>query len=488
MDLNLRVLNQVTGILLLVSGCSMILPALVAVIYGETSCLLAFVKVLIPSVLTGAILVIFARPKNVHMRMRDGFLIVSVCWLLLSLIGALPFVISGSIPNYIDAFFETCSGYSTTGATILTDIESLPRSMLFWRSFTHWIGGMGVLVLAVALLPALGIGGQFIAKAESPGPTLSKLTPKISDTARLFYILYLVFTVIEIILLLMGGVNIYDACIHTFGTVGTGGFSSYNAGVAAFDSLYVEIILTIFMFVSGASYYLYFLALQNGVRNFLRDSEFKLYFLIFAVSSVLIAAALLLDGNYATFGEALRYSSFQSVSILTTTGFATADYIFWPTFCQIMLLLLFFIGGCSSSTAGGIKVIRIFVLMKLIKRTIGMKLHPSAVVTVKVNGNKILPGDTVSGIASFVFLYICLIFAGSILLSLENIDLLTCFSATASCLGNIGPAFGEAGPMLNYNFFSEGSKLLLSFMMIAGRLELFTLIMLFSRKFWNPYH
>jgi len=466
----------------------MILPAVVAVIYGETSSLLAFVKVLIPSIFTGVLFVIFARPKNVHMRIRDGFLIVSVCWLLLSLIGALPFVISGSIPNYIDAFFETCSGYSTTGASILADIESLPKSMLFWRSFTHWIGGMGVLVLAVALLPALGIGGQFIAKAESPGPTLSKLTPKISDTARLFYILYLIFTVTEIILLLIGGVNIYDAFIHTFGTVGTGGFSNYNMGIAAFDSLYVEIILTIFMFISGASYYLYFLALRSGIRTFLHDSEFKLYSLIFVLFSVMIATGLLVQGEYDTFGEAIRYSSFQTVSILTTTGFATADYIFWPTFCQITLLLLFFIGGCSSSTAGGIKVIRVFVLIKLIKRTIGMKLHPSAVVTVKVNDNKILPGDTVSGIASFVFLYIFLIFAGSILLSLENIDLLTCFTATASCIGNIGPAFGEVGPMLNYSFLSEGSKMLLSFMMIAGRLELFTLIMLFSGKFWNPYH
>jgi trk system potassium uptake protein TrkH len=316
--------------------------------------------------------------------------------------------LSGSIPNYIDAFFETCSGYSTTGATILRILNHCQNQCLlaFFYPLDRRNGCAGP---GRGFASRPGIGGQFIAKAESPAPTLSKLTPKISDTARLFYILYLVLTIIEIILLLMGGVNIYDACIHTFGTVGTGGFSSYNAGIAAFDSLYVEIILTIFMFVSGASYYLYFLALQNGVRNFLRDSEFKLYFLIFAVSSVLIAAGLLLDGNYATFGEALRYSSFQSISILTTTGFATADYIFWPTFCQIMLLLLFFIGGCSSSTAGGIKVIRVFVMMKLIKRTIGMKLHPSAVVTVKVNGNKTLPGDTVSGIASFVFLYICLI-------------------------------------------------------------------------------
>jgi trk system potassium uptake protein len=486
MDLNLRALTKVAGVLLLVMGGAMILPLIVGLIYHEPVSVRAFLVVVIPCLVAGGVLAYFPKTKSHQFRIRDGYLIVSVSWLIASLVGAIPFVISGAIPSYVDAVFETCSGFSTTGASILPDIEALPQSMLFWRSFTHWIGGMGILILAIALLPALGLGGQFLAKAESPGPTLSKLTPKISDTAKMFYILYSIYTMVEILLLMAGGMNLFDASIHTFGTVGTGGFSNYNYGVASFDSAYIDGVITLFMFLSGASYFLYFLVLRRGPRAFFRDGEFKVYFSIVAVATILITLGLWGFGVYDTPLEAFRYGVFQVVSIVTTTGFANADFVLWPLFCQMILFLLFFVGGCSASTAGGIKPIRLLILGKLVRRTIELKLHPSSVTPLKLD-NRILPVEVPSGIAAFTFLYILLFFAGGILVSLDNVDFISSFSASGACLGNIGPGFGVIGPLSNYSVFSDGSTIVLSFLMIAGRLELFTLIILFTKKFWYPY-
>jgi trk system potassium uptake protein len=486
MALNFRALLKVAGVLLLVMGGAMFLPLIVGLIYNEPTSVKSFLFVSIPCLIIGAALVFFIHIKNSQFRIRDGYLIVSICWALASLVGAIPFVISGAIPSYVDAVFETCSGLSTTGASILADIEALPQSMLFWRSFNHWIGGMGILLLAVALLPAMGMGGHFMVKAESPGPTLSKITPKVSDTAKMFYLLYSFYTVLEIILLLMGGMSLYDSMIHTFGSVGTGGFSNYNSGIAAFDSAYIDGVLTVFMFLSGTSYFLYFVAFRRGFGAFLRDGEFKLYVYIISGATLLIMLGLMGFGVVDTWFEAFRFGIFQVVSITTTTGFANADFALWPIFCQMILFLLFFVGGCSSSTAGGIKPIRLLVLFKLIKRTVGLKLHPSSVAPLKLD-NRILPVEVPSGIAAFTFLYIVTFFAGGLIVSLDNVDLMTTFSAVGACLGNIGPGFGGIGPLSNYSFFSDGSKIVLSYLMIAGRLELFTVIILFTRKFWYPY-
>jgi trk system potassium uptake protein TrkH len=486
MDLNLRALTKIAGVLLLVLGGTMILPLIVGLIYREPASVRAFLAVILPCLVAGGALAYFPKTKSHQFRIRDGYLIVSVSWMIASLVGAIPFVISGAIPSYVDAVFETCSGFSTTGASILPDIEALPQSMLFWRSFTHWIGGMGILIFAIALLPALGLGGQFLAKAESPGPTLSKLTPKISDTAKMFYILYSIYTIAEILLLMAGGMNLFDACIHTFGSVGTGGFSNYNYSVIAFDSASIDGIITLFMFLSGTSYFLYFLVLRRGPRAFFRDGEFKVYFAIVAAATILITLGLWGFGVYETPLQAFRYGIFQVVSIVTTTGFANADFVLWPTFCQMILFLLFFVGGCSSSTAGGIKPIRLLVLGKLVGRTAELKLHPSSVKPLKLD-NRILPVEVPSGIAAFTFLYILMFFAGGILVSLDNVDFISSFSASGSCLGNIGPGFGVIGPLSNYSVFSDGSTIVLSFLMIAGRLELFTLILLFTKKFWYPY-
>jgi len=486
MDLNLRALTKIAGVLLLVLGGAMTLPLIVGLIYHEPVSVRSFLVVVAPCLVVGGALAYFPKTKSRQFRIRDGYLIVSVSWAIASLVGALPFVISGEIPSYVDAVFETCSGFSTTGASILPDIEALSQSMLFWRSFTHWIGGMGILILAVALLPAMGIGGHFLAKAESPGPTLSKLTPKISDTAKMFYVLYSIYTVVEIILLMAGGMNLFDACIHTFGTVGTGGFSNYNYSVIAFDSAYIDGVITLFMFLSGASYFLYFLVLRRGPRAFFRDGEFKLYFSIVAVATILITLGLWGFGVYDTPLQAFRYGIFQVVSIVTTTGFANADFVLWPTFCQMILFLLFFVGGCSSSTAGGIKPIRLLVLGKLVRRTIELKLHPSSVTPLKLD-NRIMPVEVPSGIAAYTFLYILMFFIGGTLVCLDGVDFMSSFSATGACLGNIGPGFGAVGPLSNYSIFSDRSTILLSFLMIAGRLELFTLIILFTKRFWYPY-
>jgi len=485
MDLNWNVIFRVTGALFIVIGFSMLPAMIVSVIYDEPDIIEAFMKTMIPSILFGGLLMLLNKQKEGRTKVRDGYIIVALCWILASCIAAAPFVISGGIANPIDAFFETCSGFSTTGSTILTDIEAMSKGLLFWRSFTHWLGGMGILIFAIALLPSLGISGQAIAKAEAPGPTLDKLTPKLSDTAKMLYMLYICFTAAETILLMFGGLSLFDSLVHTFGTVGTGGFSSYNDSIAHFDSAYVDVVISIFMIMSGVNFNLYFIIFRQNLKGFFKDAEFRLYLSIVGISTLLIGVFLYSSGNISNIGTSFRYSLFQTATIISTTGYATANFDLWPTFCKMILLSLMFIGGCSCSTGGGVKVIRILVILKLIKRGISLKLHPNAFVSLKMN-NKPLPVDTVSAIASFVFLYMLTIFAGTILISMNGFNLLTSFSAVVACLGNIGPGFDLVGPVMNFSIFSNGSKLLLSFLMLAGRLELFTMFLLLTPRFWNP--
>lgn len=485
MDFNWNVIFRVTGALFIVIGFSMLPAMVVSVIYDEPDIIEAFIKSILPSIFFGGLLMRLNKQKEGRTKVRDGYIIVALCWILASAIASVPFVISGAIPNPIDAFFETCSGFSTTGSTILTDIESMAKGLLFWRSFTHWLGGMGILIFAIALLPSLGISGQAIAKAEAPGPTLDKLTPKLSDTAKMLYLLYIFFTVAETILLMFGGLSLFDALVHTFGTVGTGGFSSYNDSIAHFDSAYVDIIISIFMIMSGVNFNLYFIILRQNLKGFFKDAEFRLYLVIIGLSTFLIGISLYSTGTISNIGTSFRYSLFQTATIITTTGYATANFDLWPTFCKMLLFTLMFVGACSCSTGGGVKVIRILVIFKLIKRGISLKIHPSAYVSLKIN-NKPLPVDTVSAIASFVFLYLLTIFAGTLIISINGFNLLTSFSAVATCLGNIGPGFDLVGPVMNFSIFSNGSKLLLSFLMLAGRLELFTMFLLLTPRFWNP--
>jgi len=485
MILNYSVIAKVTGIIFIIISLSMVPSLFVSLIYSEPDAVRAFIITIIPMLLFGGFISYKVKSNMNHLKIRDGFAIVALCWFLSSVLGAVPFMVSGYIPNFADAFFETASGFSTTGSSILTDIEILPKGLLFWRSFTHWLGGMGIIVFAIALLPALGINGQKIAKAETTGITFGKLTPKISESSKILYAIYIGFTILEVILLLLGDMSLYDAFINTFGSVGTGGFSNYNTSIAHYDNLYIDIVISVFMFLAGINFTLYYYILIGHWKEFLKDSELRCYLIIISASVLLIALNLWFNDFYGSIGEALRYSFFQSTSIMTTTGFATANYDLWPSFSKMVLFILLFIGGCTSSTSGGIKVIRILIMLKLIKRGIALRLHPRAVVSIKLN-KKAISSDTVSAVANFVFLYVGLFFLGTILLSLENFDLITTASAVAACIGNVGPGFNLVGPVLNYSIFSDVSTFFLGMLMLIGRLELFTIILLFSRQFWNP--
>lgn len=485
MDLNWNVILRVIGALFIVIACAMLPSLAVALIYEETSSVHAFILTILPSIIIGVLMVTYNRPKDSRTKMRDGYIIVAICWVLASFIASVPFVISGEIPSFIDAFFEMCSGFSTTGASILTDVEVIPKGLLFWRSFTHWLGGMGILIFAIALLPSLGISGQAIAKAETPSPTLDKLTPKLSDTAKMLYLLYICFTLIETMLLKLGGLSLYDSLVHTFGTIATGGFSTYNKSIAHFDSAYVDIVISFFMIVAGVNFNLYFILLKNGFNSFFKDLELRVFlFMVFGFSLV-IGLNLYATNAYESLLDSFRYSIFQTATIISTTGYATANYDLWPTFSKIILLVLMLIGGSSSSTSGGMKVMRILVIIKFIKRGVAIKLHPSAIVNLKFGG-KTLPIEVISAIASFIFLYIVTIFISTIIISLDGFSPLTSFSAVIACLGNIGPGFDLVGPAMNYSIFSDWAKFLLSILMLMGRLELFTILMLLTPRFWNP--
>lgn len=487
MNLSISSMCRITGIVLMVISLSMLPSIFVSIIFDGADIYMPFIYTMIITLAMGIALTKFFIHDSFRLKVRDGFLIVTLCWIISCFVGGIPFIVTGAIPNMANAFFESCSGFSTTGSSILADIEALPKGLMFWRSFTHWIGGLGILVITIALIPSLGIGGQNIAVSETPGPALDKITPKMSDTAKTLLTIYILFTVLETVLLMAGGMDLFDALIHTFGTVGTGGFSNYNTSIAHFDSTYIRIIITAFMFLCGVNFNLFYFSVKRGPKVFREDSEFKLYLGFFSGITIFLFAVLLLSRTYTSFSEAAVDSAFQTASILTTTGFASADYETWPMVCQIAILLLMFMGGCSSSTSGGIKIVRIYVVLQLIRRGVATKLHPNVVENIKLNG-KTMPSDTVSAIANHMFLYIAMVFVGAFIISFENADLMTCFSSVITCLGNIGPGFGSIGPVENFGGLTDLSKYLLSFYMIAGRLELYTLFILLTPKFWNPDH
>ncbi len=485
MILNRGPIIKILGSVTIVVGVSMLLPMLVSIYYGETQSVMSFLFCILPMIAGGYFCVYYSPDvKHSSIRVRDGFFIVGVSWLAMSFFGALPFVFSGSIPNIIDAYFETASGFTTTGASILNDIESLSKGMLFWRSFTHWIGGMGVLVLTIALLPMLGIGGQKIMRAETTGPTMDKITFTVNDTAKILYKIYTGMTLLQISLLMLGGMGLYDASVHTFGTVGTGGFSNYSASVGEFDSFYTDMIIGCFMMFAGMNFTLFHTLLKGKVKEFFKDYELRCYLGIIATSTFIITVMLYSKGFYGNIIESFRYAFFQVSSIITTTGYATTDFDLWPVPCKMILFFLMIVGACASSTGGGIKVIRITLVLKLIKRSIYRGLHPNAVVPLKV-GNKALSPEVMSGVAGFVILYFICTMGGILFISLENVDMVTAISSVMACISNIGPGFEMVGPTLNYSFYSGASKILLSLLMIAGRLELFTVVLLFTPVFWN---
>ena len=430
------------GVLFLVLGLALVPALAVSLIYGEYPEAACFVATLVPCLLVGLVLIKAFRPQGLKTRQRDVYLIVTLCWLVSSVVGAVPLVISGAVPNPVNAFFEICSGFSTTGASILTDIEAQAKSILFWRSFTHWLGGMGIIVFMAALLPSMGIGVQMIAGAETPGPTLTKVRAKFSDTAKDLYKLYVFFTVIEVVLLMIGGLSLYDALIHTFGTVGTGGFSNYGDSVGHFASPYVQWVIIVFMLLCGINFNLYFLIPKKKIREFFADEELRWYLCIVGISAGLVTIMLMARGGYDNVAIAVRESVFHIVSVITTTGFATTDYDVWPTFCKMIIILVTICGACSSSTGGGVKVIRVLTAVKFVRKGFFLKLHPNRVMNITVNKKKV-PQGVATDIVYFIFLYVAILMIGTILVSFDVYDITTNFTSALTCLSNVGPGLAQ---------------------------------------------
>ncbi len=471
----------VIGRILLTETALLMLPMAVAAAYGE-----AVTPFLIPALLLAVIgLALGLRsPKRSSLYARDGFAVVALAWVLMSVFGAMPFVISGDIPHFVDAFFETVSGFTTTGASILTEIEPLGRGVLFWRSFTHWVGGMGVLVFVMAILPmSAGDGhGMHLMRAEVPGPSVGKLVSRMGDTAKILYGIYLAMTVIEIVLLLLGGMPLFDACIHAFGTAGTGGFSNRNLSVGAYDSAYFDVVIGVFMLLFGVNFNLYYFLLIKRFRDVFHSEELRAYLLIVGAAVAAIVADII--HIYGTVGRSLRYAFFQVASIITTTGFATADFNAWPEFSRAILVILMFVGACAGSTGGGVKVARVVILCKTSLGDMRKMLHPNAVTTVRFEG-KPLTDRTIRSVHLFLTVYILIFTVSVLLLSLDRFDLTTTFTAVAACINNIGPGLEVVGPMGNYAQFSPAAKLLLSFDMLVGRLEIFPMLLLFAPSIWK---
>lgn len=481
--MKVKIVLHVLSVIMLIISLFIIFSTIVSLIYGETESALAFLKtiaIVIP--LAGFVYLITKSDKNNVLGTREGFLLVSTSWVSASVAGALPFVFSGAIPSYTNAFFETMSGFTTTGASILTDIEGLSHGMLFWRSLTHWLGGMGIVVLTVALLPLLGIGGIQLLRAEAPGPSMDKITPKVTQTAKILWLIYVGFTVIEIVLLKIGGMSLFDASTHTFGTLATGGFSTKAASVGAFNSAYIHIVITVFMVLAGMNFNLFYKVISGNFKGFFKDTEMKVYIIIFLVITLLISIDLL--GTYGSFGKSLQFASFQTASILTTTGYATTDFALWPEFSKNALFLVMFVGGCSGSTGGGIKIVRIVTLIKLAFNEMKQLVYPRGVFPLKMNGI-MMKKEIVYPIAGFFFLYIFLLLAVSISVASGGYDILTSFTTALATLGNIGPGFGKIGPALNYSFYPAYIKWILSLSMMLGRLEIYTVLILITPKLWK---
>lgn len=484
--MRIKLVFHVLTVLLFTVAVFMLIPAGIALKNGETECLNAFLRLFI--IFCPISLIFYYLTRNgrgtTTLSPRGGFLLVTLGWILASALGAMPFWLSGTIPSYVDAYFETMSGFTTTGASILTEIEGLPYSMLFWRSLTHWLGGMGIVVLTVAIFPLLGIGGMQLLKAESPGPSVDRITPKVSHTAKILWLIYLGLTLLETIFLMFGGMSLFDALTHAFGTMATGGFSPRNASVGAYNSPYIHWVITVFMVLAGMNFGLYFQLLTGRVKSIFKDTEMKAYLFIFAAFSVAIAFCLVNSGVYDTFSEGLQYGAFQVASILTTTGFATTDFDLWPTFAKAILFVSMFIGGCAGSTGGGIKVVRIVSLFKVAVRELRQLLQPRGVFHIRLN-KKVVSEDVIKVITGFVFFYIFTLMITTLVVAFGGNDLITSFSTALVTVGNIGPGFNLIGPTQNYAFYPDWIKWFLSFAMMLGRLEIYTVFVMLTPWFWN---
>lgn len=477
--MNFKLVLRIVGSTMLLGCGVLLLPLFVGLLYGEDVRPFLFAMAL--AAVPGLLLRYLPRHDSSFFA-REGFFTVALIWLLFGVLGALPFWFSGYFPSFVDCLFESISGFTTTGATILAAVEHLPRGILFWRSFTHWLGGMGVLLLTTALLPSLGISSNFLIRAESPGPIKSKLVPKASQSSKILYGIYLVLTVIETVILRIAGMPWYDAVIHAMSTAGTGGFSSRNTSIGAYGSPAIEVIVTVFMLLFSVNFALYFLVICGKLRQALKSDELRFFLGMVALSTAVIA--LNLQKVYDSLWDCVRHAAFQVASIVSTTGFSSVDFDRWPEFSRVLLVMLMFIGACAGSTGGGMKCARVLVIIRTIRREICSIIHPRSVTVVKLDGAAV-PERTLGTIQSFFATYMFFILAASLIVGLDNFSFGTTLTSVITCVSNVGPGLEAVGPLQNFAHFSPFSKLTLSFCMIVGRLEVFPLLVLFSRNAWK---
>ncbi len=477
--MNYSVVRYIIGYVLRFEGLFLLLPTLVSIIYKEHQ----FQYYLIVAVICFLLGMLLTKKKSEHMKLytREGFVSVALSWIFLSIFGAIPFVLTGDIPSYIDALFETISGFTTTGASILTDVESLSRSGLFWRSFSHWIGGMGVLVFIIAILPLTGSSTMNLMKAESPGPSVDKLVPHVKDTAKILYSIYLAITILEITLLYIFGMPLFEALTTTFGTVGTGGFGIKNDSLASYSPIQQNIV-TIFMFASGVNYAAYFFIISKKFKSAIKMEEVRWYFII--IFSAVLLLCIDTRNIFTNIGEQLRHIFFQVGSIITTTGFASYDFDLWPQFSKTILILLMFIGACAGSTGGGIKVSRIMILFKTIRKELSLMIHPREIRKISMDNHPV-PHEVVRSTNVFIVLHFSILFISVLLISVDELNFTSTFTAALATLNNIGPGMDLVGPTQNFSIFSDFSKFVMMFNMLAGRLELFPMLILFKPSCWS---
>lgn len=480
--MNHKLVFRITGRLLEALSGLMLLPMVVALIYRE-SCFVAFLISSLISLTLGIVLRLLTKNYSPVMYAKEGFIVVALAWVTASLIGSLPFVLSGEIPSFVDAFFETVSGFTTTGASVVASVEDLSHGILFWRSFTHWIGGMGVLVFMVALIKNISERSIHILRAEMPGPIVGKLVPRSSDTSKVLYIMYIAMSIIQIVLLLLGGMSPFESVVHTFGTAGTGGFGVKGDSISGY-SAYCQWVITIFMLIFGVNFNLYYLLLNKRFKAIYKSAELWTFFGIAFAASTLIAVNI--SPMYDTIAETVRHAVFQVSTIITTTGFATADFNLWPSFSKTIMLILMIIGACAGSTAGGLKISRVILLWKMMVREIRQMIHPRSIVKIKFEGKEVDDHVLRSVSIYFAVYMLCIVFV-FLLLSLEPFDMETNLSAAVSCFNNIGPGFAGVGPMSNYACYSPFSKLVLSGAMLFGRLEIFPMLIALIPSTWKKH-
>ena len=478
--MNYRILVYTLGWILNFQALFLLLPCLVALVYQEPSGWNFLFTALVVSII--GIILTCKKPQNNQFHAREGFVLVAVSWILISLISAIPLCISGEVPNYIDALFEMVSGYTTTGASILTAVEELPKCMNFWRCFSNWIGGMGVIVFIVTILPMTGSNANmYLMRAESPGPSFGKLVPKLKKTASLLYIMYIVLTLTQLVLLLFGGLDFFESLCISTATAGTGGFGIRNDGFSGYSS-YVQIVVTVFMFLFGVNFKFYFLIVMKKLKDAFLIEEVRWYAILYAVATILIAIDIF--HLFGSVGESLKHSAFQVATVMTTTGFATTDFNQWPIFSQMIMLILMFVGACAGSTGGGMKISRFIIYIKSAHKEIACLLHPNSVKKIKMD-DKVVDHETLRSANVYLIIYVLLVSASVLLVSLNGFDLITTVTSVIATFNNIGPGLGVVGPMGNYSSLSVLSKLVLIFDMLAGRLEIFPIVMLFFRDTWK---